>query len=151
MRGTAVVANENAATSDERDQLAQIEPVEKDEVASALAADFGGNLGFAAPEIENGLDSMLVAQFPRKDSKFVDGPTLGEIFRPGMQHGVGPSSRDAVRAQLFRDSDLRIGLRIDAGRRNGAARQTCRVKLFHAMLDGMYAVTGIGNEHVVDK
>lgn len=151
MRGAAVVANENAAARDERDELAQIERVEKDEIAGALAADFGGNFGFAASEIENGLDSMLVAQFLRQDNKFVDGPTLGEIFRAGMEHGVGFSRSNASCGELLRDHHLRIELRIDAGGRNRSARESGGVKLLHAMLDSMYAIAGIGNEEVINE
>lgn len=151
MRGAAVVANENAAAGDQRDELAQIERVEKDEIAGALAADFGGNFGFAASEIENGLDSMVVAQFSRESNKLVDGPTLGEIFRAGMQHRVGLTRRNAMRGELLGDQNLRIRLRIDTRGRNGSTRESGGVKLLHAMLDGMYAVAGIGNEDVVNE
>ena len=136
---------------DERDQLAQVERIEKDEVASALAADFGGNFGFAAPEIENGLDSMLVAQVPRKGNKFVDGPALGEIFRAGMEHGVGFARCNATRGELLRHIGLGARLRIYTRGRNRSAREPGGVKLLHAMLDGMYAVAGIGNEHVINE
>jgi len=151
MSGAAVVANENATARDKRDELAQIERVEKDEVASALASHFGGNLGFTAPEIENRLDSMVVAQFPPKGNKFVDGPTLGEIFRAGMQHGVRSTRYNATRGELLRDHHLRIALGIYMRGRNRTARQSGGVELLHAMLDSMYTVSGIGNENVVNE
>ncbi len=151
MRGAAVVADENAAARDERDKLAQVERIEKDEVASALAADFGGNFGFAASEIENGLDSMFVAQFARQSNKFVDGPTLGEIFRAGMEHGVGFARCNTMGGELLREHQLRIGLRIDTRGWNRSARESGGVELLHAMFDGMYAVARIGNEHVINE
>lgn len=116
-----------------------------------MAADFGGNFGFAASEIENGLDSMLVAQFPRKGNKFVDGPTLGEIFRAGVEHGVGFTRCHATRGELLGDQSLRIGPRTDARGRNWSTRQPGGVKLLQTMRDGMYAIAGIGNEHIVNK
>ena len=151
MRGTAVVANENAAAADERDELAQVERVEKDEIAGALTTNFGGNFEFALSEIENGFDSMLVAQFARQGNKFVYGPTLGEIFRAGMQHGVGLTRRNATRGELLCYHHLRIELRIDAGGRNRGARQSGGVKLLHAMFDGVYAVARVGNEDVINE
>lgn len=151
MRGAAVVANENAAAGDQRDELAQIERVEKDEIAGALAADFGGNFGFAASEIENGLDSMVVAQFSRESNKLVDGPTLGEIFRAGMEDGVGFARCNTVGGELLRKHNPRIGLRIDTRGRNRGTRESGGVELLHAMFDGVYAVAGIGNEDVINE
>ena len=151
MRGAAVVANENAAARDERDKLAQVERIEKDEVASALATDFGGNFGFAASEVENGLDSVLVAQFSRKGNKFVDGPALGEIFRAGMEHGVGFARRNATRGELLREHHLRIRLRIDTRGGNRSTRESGGVKLLHAMFDGVYAIAWIGDEYVINE
>lgn len=151
MRGAAVIANENAAARDQRDQLAQVERIEKNEFRGALAADFGGDFGFAASEIENRLDSMLVAQVSREGNKFVDGPTLGEIFRAGMQHGVRFTLWNATRGELLCHVSLSVELWIHSRGRNRSARESGGVKLLHAMLDGMYAVAGIGNEHVINE
>src|SRR5579864_6216595 len=151
MSGATVVANENAAARDERDELAQVERVKKDEVASALASHFGGNLGFIASEIKNWLDSMVVAQFPRKSNKFVDGPTFGEVFRAGMQHGVRSTRCNATRGELLRDHHLPIALGIYMCGRNRTARESGGIKLLHAMLDSMYTVARIRNEHVVNE
>lgn len=122
MRGTAVVSDKNAAAGDQRDQLAQVERIEKDKVASTLPANFGGDFGFAASEVENGLDSMLIAQFPRKSNKFVDGPALGEIFRAGMEHGVRFARWNTTCGELLGDQNLRVGLRIYPRRRNRPTR-----------------------------
>src|SRR5579872_1140637 len=94
---------------------------------------------------------MLVAQFMRQGNKFVDGPTLGEIFRAGMEHGIGLTRRNATRGELVCHICLGAGLRIHTRGRNWSAREPGGVKLLHAMLDGMYAVAGIRNEHVINE